>query len=101
MKIFTLDENQRIHIEIILSAHTGTFDELQPIGAMLAKIRISDEDRAACKLKQEGNAIRWNIRPDTTALIELEDEQARRLIAILKAATVTSADIPWMAPLLS
>jgi len=101
MKTFHLNENQRLHIEAVLSAERGTYEQLQPIGALLAKIRIPEADRIACELRVEGNSMRWNIRPNTETAIELEDEEARRLLAILKAAQFTSADLAWLAPILA
>ncbi|HNY39480.1 MAG TPA: hypothetical protein PKJ41_03765 [Bryobacteraceae bacterium] len=102
MKTTTLNFYERIALAALVGAQGGRTAELSTFLRIYEKVRISEEERGATDLVQQGDRVEWKLPSPAfgTRSVGLEQEEAEALSGIIEdflstVEKITVEEVAW------
>jgi len=104
MQSLDLKFYQRVYLWSTVGNHSApSLKEAAVFLRLIEKLRLSDAEQRESEFTAVGDKYLWKpLAPDYgLKTIELEDEEARALVAVIEAAPLRVNDASWLTPLVT
>ena len=92
---------QRLNLGFLLGEQRGNVGHVRACSAIMDKIELSAEERAAAGVKSISNGIvQWQDNGEVVKSIDLTESERALVKSVVEAGPLRPADLAWANPLL-